>query len=98
MRAARRVSPAADIVQPATGARCLRQRRRRQAPAVRPDGPANRGRPDHRDRRLPGSLAVRTMRPALRADVGALDRLGEPEPTVGLEPWLPEEALRELEG
>lgn len=33
----------------------------------------NRGRPDHRDRRLPGSLVVRTMRPALRADVARLD-------------------------
>jgi hypothetical protein len=75
-RTTRRNPPRADLGQPATGARRLLARRRRQAPTVRPDGAANRGRPDRRDRRLPGSLAVRTMRLAVGADVGARpDRL-----------------------
>src|SRR5439155_801373 len=73
-RTTRRDPPRADLGQPATGACRLLARRRREAPALRPDGAANRGRPDRRDRRLPRSLAVRTMRPAAGADVGALGR------------------------
>src|SRR5437773_10811852 len=44
------------------GTRRLRAGGRRQAPALRPDGATDRGRPDRRDRRLPRSLAVRTIR------------------------------------
>jgi RNA polymerase sigma-70 factor (TIGR02960 family) len=72
-RAARRDPPRADPGQPATGARRLRARRRRQVPAVRPDGSRDRERPDQEHRRLPGSLAVRAMRAAVGADVGAGD-------------------------
>jgi RNA polymerase sigma-70 factor (ECF subfamily) len=61
----------ADLGQPATRACRLLAGRRRQTPAVRSDGAANRGRPDRRDRRLPRSLAVRTVRSASGADVGA---------------------------
>src|SRR5207247_9419789 len=71
-RAARRGPPRADRSEPATGTRSLLAPRRRQAQAVWADGAADRERPDHRHRRFPGSLAVRPMRPALRAHRAAL--------------------------
>jgi hypothetical protein len=72
-RAAQRDPPRTDLGEPATGASRLLAWRRRQAPTVRPDGAPDRRRPDRGDSRLPRSLAVRAMRPAARADVGALD-------------------------
>src|SRR5437868_1200362 len=47
-RAARRDPPPADLGQPPTGTRRLRPRRRRQAPALRPDGAGDRGRTDRK--------------------------------------------------
>ncbi len=61
------------MTMPPEGMRVASARAIRQAPTIRSDGVANRGRPDRRDCRFSGSLAVRTMRPAAGPDIGALD-------------------------